>query len=89
MPPNKTRLLSLQDELAALNLEIQKTRLALLDGPKPQKVNQDVPYEEIPPLSPEDRKRMERDVERLIGDVEGHHERQKRAWYLSMTAFAP
>ncbi len=81
--------LSVQDELTATKLAIEKARLAKLEGEQPQSKPQYTRYEDMPPPSPEERARMEAEILAIFDRIKAEEEAAKKAWYLSMVDFAP
>ena len=89
MPRNNAPITSHENQLAATKLAIEKARLAKLEGEQPQSEPQYTRYEDMPPPSPEERARMEAEMLAIFDRIKAEEEAEKKAWYLSMTQYAP
>lgn len=79
----------LQNDLAATKLAIEKAKLAKLQESLPKLEPNYTRYEDIPAPSPEERERFKQRLALMIDTMERRAAQEKRAWYLSMTDFAP
>ena len=84
---------SVQDQLAQniaeTKLAIEKARLAKLEGEQPSSAPQYTRYEDMPPPSPEERARMDAELLAIFDRIKAEEAAAKKAWYLSMTQYAP